>query len=157
MLKCRNKMNLNNGTSNKSCQPCDFPNRLQYFFQLQYKLQLHLQTSFSSRYQSSLWQKFDLTKSTSNKNHGQIKSSLQFQVSEYVHPQVLCQIQQQIRKALLSSFLHNFKLKTVVINDQKSMLVTVLNRFEVIGLLYFHKDILPSHGAKFLFQKLRCV
>ena len=56
-----------------------------------YKLQLYLQTSFSSIYPNSLRQKFVLPESTSNS-----------QFTEYVQHQVLCQIQQQIYKFLLS-------------------------------------------------------
>ena len=29
--------------------------------------------------------------------------------------------------------------------------------FEVLGVLHFHKSILPSHVAKFLFEKLQYV
>ena len=35
--------------------------------------------------------------------------------------------------------------------------MTELNKFEVIGLLHFHKGILPSHVAKFPFQKVQYV
>ena len=56
-----------------------------------YKLQLYLQTSFSSIYPNSLRQKFVLPESKSNS-----------QFTEYVQHQVLCQIQQQIYKFLLS-------------------------------------------------------
>ena len=31
--------------------------------------------------------------------------------------------------------------------------MTELNKFEIVGLLHFQKGILPSHVAKFLFQK----
>ena len=50
-----------------------------------------------------------------------------------------------IQILVISFFLHNFKLKTEVIID----------KFGVIGLLHFHKGILPSHEAEFLFQKLQ--
>ena len=46
-------------------------------------------------------------------------------------------------------FLHILKLKTKVIIYLKSLLMTELNKFGVIGLLYFHKEILPSHMAEF--------
>ena len=54
------------------------------------------------------------------------------------------------------SFLHNFKLKTEVIIDEKSLLMTELNKYRVI-LLHFHKEILPSNVAEFPFQKLQYV
>ena len=47
------------------------------------------------------------------------------------------------------SFSHNFKPKTEVIIDYKLLLVTELNKFGVIGLLHFHKWILPSHWLSF--------
>ena len=56
-----------------------------------YKLQLYLQTSFSSIYPNLLRQKFVLPETTSNS-----------QFTEYVQHQVLCQIQQQIYKYQLS-------------------------------------------------------
>ena len=61
----------------------------------------------------SLWQKFDLLKCISAKNHGQIKIILtSSQFTECVQYQVLNQMQQQIDTFLLSfSFLHNFKQK----------------------------------------------
>ena len=37
--------------------------------------------------------------------------------------------------------IHNFKLKTEVTIDLKSLLVIELNKFGVIGLLHFHKEI----------------
>ena len=33
--------------------------------------------------------------------------------------------------------------------------MTELNKFRVLGLLHFHKEILPSHEAGFPFQKLQ--
>ena len=45
-------------------------------------------------------------------------------------------------------FLHNFTLITEVIINQKSLLVTELNKFGVTGLVHFHKGILPCHMAK---------
>ena len=51
-------------------------------------------------------------------------------------------------------FLHNFKLKTEVIIDYKSLLVTELDKFGVIGLLHLHKGILQYHVAECSFQKL---
>ena len=54
-------------------------------------------------------------------------------------------------------FLHNFNLKAEVIIDQKSLLVTELNKFGVIGLLHFHKGILQSHMTEFPFQKFEYV
>ena len=47
------------------------------------------------------------------------------------------------------SFSHSFKPKTGVIVDYKLLLVTELNKFGVIGLLHFHKRILPSHRLNF--------
>ena len=55
------------------------------------------------------------------------------------------------------SFFHNFKLKTEVNIDYKSLLVTELNKFRVIELLHFHKGILQSNVAEFTFKKLPCV
>ena len=52
---------------------------------------------------------------------------------------------------------HNFKLKTEVAIDSKSLLVTELNKFGVTGLLRFQKGISPSHVAKFPFQVLQYV
>ena len=54
-------------------------------------------------------------------------------------------------------FLHTFKLKTEVIIDYKSLLVTELDKFGVIGLLHLHKGILQYHVAEFSFQKLMYV
>lgn len=55
--------------------------------------------------------------------------------------------------------LHNCKLKTEVIMDQKSLLVTDLNKvsysttlFGVTRLLPFHKEILTSHLIEFVFS-----
>ena len=47
------------------------------------------------------------------------------------------------------SFLHNLKLKTEVIIGQKLLMVIELNKFGVIGLIHFHKGILPSHWPNF--------
>ena len=52
-------------------------------------------------------------------------------------------------------YLHNFKLKSEVIIDYKSWLLTELKKFRVIWLLHFYKGILLSNVAKLSFQKLQ--
>ena len=52
-------------------------------------------------------------------------------------------------------FLHSFKLKTEVTIDENSLLVTDLEKYEVIAPLHFHEAILPSHVAKCPFRKLQ--
>ena len=127
-------------------------------FQQWYKIQLFLQALLSSSYQNSLRQKFDLPKGTSSKNHGQIKIALaSYKFTEYAHHQTLCKMLHQLYNFLLSLFLHNFKLKFDVIFDLKSLLVTELNKFEVIGLPHICKGILPFLEAKFPFLKLQYV
>ena len=107
---------LNNESSRKSCQLKDFPNSLQSPFpnslifpnllflnsgiNFNYTYRLHL---FSSSYQNSLWQIFDLLKNTSSKNHGQIE--IIFESSKFMNMFItVCQIQQQIFKPLLPPF-----------------------------------------------------
>ena len=74
------------------------------------------------------------------------------QSTEYVKHQVLHQMQQQILKFVISFTFYkitNQKLKLSLI--KKSLLVTELNKFGVIGLLHLHKRISLSHVAEFPF------
>ena len=97
--------------------------------------------------------------STSNKYSDQIKIVLKSsQFTKYVQHQVLHQMQLQMHKfCYFFSFFYNFKLKSEVIIYQKSLLMTEVNRFGVIGLRHSHKGVLLSHVAEFLFQKLQFV
>ena len=73
--------------------------------------------------------KLDLFRSTNSKNSDQINILISSQFTEYVQHQVFYQMQQQIHKFLY------FKLKTEVIIDLKSFLVTELSKF---GFMYVY-------------------
>ena len=81
------------------------------------KLQVHLHASSCSSNQNLLWQKFDLSGSTSNKNPDQIKIILiSSQFTEYVqHTIFFIKYSSKYRNSCYPfSFFHNFKLKTEV-------------------------------------------
>ena len=70
------------------------------------------------------------------------------QFTSNVHFEVLHEIKHQMYKFLLSSFqFANQNLELSLI--EKSLVVTKLKKFEVIGLLHFPKRTLLSHVAGF--------
>ena len=95
-----------------------FAERHQVFLNFQWKQAMRKLSGINFNYtnrrhlfpvnQNLLWQKFELSHSTSSKNSSQINNILKSsQFTEYVQIQTLYQIQQRIYKFLLSLLLSN--------------------------------------------------